>query len=400
MIGIGNNDDITLKLGTSTVSKAYWGTQQVYPNVTPPTPSGYETQYFTIEATSAGTLYFDDNTTPFEYSLNDGSTWNTSTTTNTYNLGNGEKILFRCTNPSINSEQGIGHFYASDGQFKVYGNIMSLLYGSNFIGQTTFPYADNSYVFSELMYSFTTLTDAENLVLPATTLATHCYYQMFESCTALETPPTVLPATTLAESCYSNMFHYCSSLTSAPALPATTLASSCYGNMFNGCTSLTTAPALPATTLASRCYQQMFKECTLLTSVPSVLPATTLALYCYNQMFYGCTSLTTAPALPATTLTGSCYSNMFNGCTALTTAPVLPATTLTGNGCYVLMFNGCSNLNYIKAMFITTPGTTYTNKWVSGVAQSGTFVKNSAAQWTTTGVNGVPNGWTVQTASE
>jgi hypothetical protein len=63
------------------------------------------------------------------------------------------------------------------------------------------------------------------------------------------------------------------------------------------------------------------------------------------------------------------------------------------------MFNGCSNLNYIKAMFTTEPSTTYTNNWVNGVSASGTFVKNSTAQWNVTGVNGVPSGWTVETAS-
>jgi hypothetical protein len=63
------------------------------------------------------------------------------------------------------------------------------------------------------------------------------------------------------------------------------------------------------------------------------------------------------------------------------------------------MFNGCTSLNYIKAMFTTTPSTTYTKSWVDGVSASGTFVKNSTAQWNVTGVNGVPSGWTVQTAS-
>ena len=64
------------------------------------------------------------------------------------------------------------------------------------------------------------------------------------------------------------------------------------------------------------------------------------------------------------------------------------------------MFNGCTSLNYIKAMFTTTPNTTYTNNWVGGVAANGTFVKNSAATWTTTGDHGIPTGWTVETASE
>lgn len=47
-------------------------------------------------------------------------------------------------------------------------------------------------------------------------------------------------------------------------LPATTLASSCYYYMFGDCTRLTQAPALPATTLASYCYTNMFRDCTKL----------------------------------------------------------------------------------------------------------------------------------------
>ena len=88
---------------------------------------------------------------------------------------------------------------------------------------------------------------------------------------------------------------------------------------------------------------------------------------------------------------------MFDSCTSLTTAPELPAITLASN-CYRYMFTSCSNLNYIKAMFTSYPSASYTNSWVSGVAASGTFVKNSAAQWNVSGVNGIPNGWTVETA--
>ena len=98
--------------------------------------------------------------------------------------------------------------------------------------------------------------------------------------------------------------------------------------------------------------------------------------------------------LPATTLKRECYYGMFQDCTGLSTAPELPATTLTDK-CYQRMFYGCSNLNYIKAMFTTTPGSSYTTDWVSGVASTGTFVKNAAATWNVTGVNGVPSGWTI-----
>ena len=117
--------------------------------------------------------------------------------------------------------------------------------------------------------------------LPATTLASNCYQEMFQGCTSLTTAPE-LPATTLASSCYSVMFHNCTSLTTAPKLPATTLASSCYYYMFGNCTSLTTAPELPATKLASWCYSYMFRDCTSLNYI-KCLATDISADYCtYN----------------------------------------------------------------------------------------------------------------------
>lgn len=146
-------------------------------------------------------------------------------------------------------------------------------------------------------------------------------------------------------------------------------------------------------------FHRLFYNATNLIEVSSgFLPATTLNTYCYNYMFYGCTGLISAPALPATTLQQYCYQYMFRGCSSLTTAPTLPATTLQ-RYCYQYMFQNCSKLNYIKAMFTTSPGTNYTRSWVQSVASSGTYVKNSRASYTTTGNNAIPSGWTVQTAS-
>ena len=155
---------------------------------------------------------------------------------------------------------------------------------------------------------------------------------------------------------------------------------------------------LPATMLAEACYSHIFCGCTNLVTAPK-LPATTLAYYCYNEMFRDCTSLTTAPELPATILAINCYSGMFYNCTSLITAPELPATSLV-SACYNSMFRNCTNLNYIKAMFITTPSISYTNTWVSGVASTGTFVKSPAAAWNVTGSSGVPTGWDVEAMAD
>ena len=429
-------------------------------------PLTWADTYLTTVAREDGTISFNilssmgtDKIESISYSTDNGSTWTTTNNQNdkednlviTVNVNTGGTILWKgtATQTGYFDEDDYSYFgssFSSSCEFDAKGNVMSLLYGDNFKGKVDLTGKDGAFAY---LFTNTNLVSAENLSLPATTLAQGCYQDMFNGCTSLTTAPE-LPATTLAGSCYSFMFSGCTALTTAPVLPATTLASSCYLGMFRGCTALTTAPVLPATTLASSCYLGMFRGCTALTTAP-VLPATTLAQGCYQDMFNGCTSLTTAPELPATTLAGSCYSFMFSGCTALTTAPVLPATTLAGscysfmfsgctalttapelpattladycyqtmfygctslttapelpaitlaNSCYESMFGNCTNLNYIKAMFTTTPNTNYnTYNWVSGVSSTGTFVKNSAATWNVTGNNGVPTGWTVNTAS-
>lgn len=184
--------------------------------------------------------------------------------------------------------------------------------------------------FCNLFNNCLQLTSAPDL--PATELASKCYYCMFKNCKSLTTAPAELPAKTLADECYESMFAFCSSLTSAPAkLPAEALAERCYYGMFCECSKLANAPDLPATTLADECYRDMFSGCTALTKAPE-LPAETLAAYCYYGMFCGCSKLTTAPALPATTLAPGCYQEMFSGCSALSSVTML-ATDVSADMC-------------------------------------------------------------------
>ncbi len=167
-------------------------------------------------------------------------------------------------------------------------------------------------------------------------------------------------------------------------------------SLFFDCITLKNAKnlILPATTLEYNCYYHMFDGCTSLTEAPQ-LPATTLASYCYSCMFLDCTSLTEAPQLPATTLASGCYEYMFYGCTSLTTAPQLPATTLA-NYCYYSMFTKCSKLRYIKMLATDIRADSCLDSWVNGVASTGTFVKNANMSSLPSGINGIPNGWTVE----
>ena len=171
--------------------------------------------------------------------------------------------------------------------------------------------------------------------------------------------------------------------------------------LFEQCVNLVSAEnlILPANTLVHGCYFGMFSNCTSLTTVPSnLLPATTVLKSCYRKMFLGCTSLTTAPELPSTSVATSCYDSMFQGCTSLTRAPELLKDNDLAMSCYYSMFKGCTSLNYIKCLATNITAYLCTNDWVSGVASTGTFVKNpDMASWTA-GTSGIPTGWTVQDA--
>ena len=321
----------------------------------------YSNDYFTLESLvdsntitlSIPSFINSEKLSSVSYST-DGTTWTTLAIDATnqsisVTLDAGEKVYLK----GLGIQYGVlgnGSSISAIGDFITYGNIMSLLYGDDFVLQTCFP-AGSTYTFSSLFYNSTKLVSAESLVLPATALVEYCYYDMFHGCTALNSAPE-LPATSLAEYCYRCMFSGCTSLSSVPDLPATTLENSCYSAMFTNCTLLSNAPELPATTLASACYSDMFNGCTSLSSVP-VLPATTMANACYSNMFYGCTSLSIAPELPATTLAAYCYNYMFAYCTSLSMAPELPATTLAGF-CYSYMFVGCTSLNNAPELPATT----------------------------------------------
>lgn len=155
--------------------------------------------------------------------------------------------------------------FSTDAFVYVSGIVESLLDGENEVLTL-----GKNYILGNLFYNQTALRSAKDLGFEAKSMANNAvsvYYRMFDSCTNLLYAPKVLPATTLASHCYQNMFRGCTSLVNAPELPATTLSSYCYQNMFRNCSSLVNAPELPATTLTKQCYQYMFYGCTSLKTV-------------------------------------------------------------------------------------------------------------------------------------
>ena len=292
-----------------------------------------------------------------------------------------------------------------------------------------------NYCYNSMFQGCTSLTTAPEL--PATTLASNCYQYMFNGCTSLTTAPE-LSATTLADYCYRGMFNDCTSLTAAPALPATVLNEGCFEEMFRGCTSLSTAPTIsrspgmqkncfknmfygctslttmpytgstfPWQSHAYGCYEGMFQNCTSLINTPSTIFGYNARDYCFKKMFYGCTSMTNPITLYANnlgSLSGVCES-MFEGCTSLASG-ITANSVKIGPDCYKKMFYGCTNMTYIKANFsATTEGvfnsnnaSAFTQNWVSGVSQNGTFMCANSTWYNNyafNGTNGIPNNWRI-----
>ena len=391
MNGLNFSDASDIRLGSSTITALYYGSTLLWP-----LKRDYSKEYLTIEAVDNNALvrFIAYSTSDMSVSKDiqyskDKSNWATVSFGNSsggnipgVGINKGEKLYLKGDNLTYSDySDDNNQFYdckieitGDNSNAKLYGNIMSLLYADNFANQTTLY---NRCTFRSLFSSSTALTDASNLVLPATTLTEKCYEAMFSDCSSLISIPK-LPATTLAPWCYSSMFQNCTSLIeSIQELPATTLTEECYSYMFNGCTSLRLTPDLPATTLAPSCYAYMFSD----------------------------TGITAGPELPATTLAEECYAFMFNNCASMWTAPDLPATTLA-RSCYWGMFKGCSLLTYIKCLGYTSGDNTgendkpmiyYTSEWVNGVSSTGTFIKNPNMAWPT-GISGIPDGWKIEDA--
>ena len=232
------------------------------------TENDYSMCYLTLAATSSGYIQFGTTSSTYKktiYYSKNGGNWTEYQSTIASSTGikvkSGDIVRIKGNNTTysngsiycyIGYESGNSITHAS---FRVYGNIMSLIYGDDFIDKNTLTENYTFNGFFSNMYNESEcdlITSIENLILPATTLTQGCYKLMFKNCKHITTLPE-LPSTTLAHSCYQSMFQGCTSLTTAPVLPATTLASYCYSYMFNCCTSLNYIKCLATNISATNC---------------------------------------------------------------------------------------------------------------------------------------------------
>lgn len=258
-------------VGSTQYSSIYYGSTLIWP--TGPQPHDYSLDYFTIESLQDGNeIKMQRNKTPnnpvLEYSLDNGQTW-TSITINgakTFAIINtGDTILFRGNNAKLATAWDTYNRFNATKQFKVYGNAMSLLNGNNFVSNSTFD--SGGYNLCGLFYGTTTLVDASNLILPATTLYTSCYNGMFRGCSNLVNGPKLLPALNVPADGYSSMFEGCVKLVEGPEIKATSISGAtalnrmfCMNRNSKVTAAMTKSPILRITNPQdyTNAYQQLF----------------------------------------------------------------------------------------------------------------------------------------------
>ena len=202
----------------------------------------YATQYLTFKFAGSGNFYWNsddalttDRTIQYMISTDNGRTWgewqNKTSSSSTSGalittVSATTVIRVKGSNPTYCTDYtGTDYHYnyfSSTAEYEVSGNIMSLIHGDSFAGQTalTSPGAF-CYLFSEHLTIGAgqrgKLVGADNLILPATTLTTSCYEGMFHNCSGLTVAPK-LPATEGATNCYKSMFEGCSNLLSVTCM--------------------------------------------------------------------------------------------------------------------------------------------------------------------------------------
>ena len=186
----------------------------------------------TFEITSPGYINWIDTNSDLviEYSKNGGEWTEINCTSTQIPVVSGDTVQFRGDNESYTVNDTACGFSNSTCGFKLKGNIMSLIMSEGFAERKDL-FAD--YAFYNLFSNNYGLTDASELLLPATGLTTGCYQGMFQVCDQLEKAPE-LPAGTLEPSCYNTLFYSCTALNYIKCLATDISAEGCTNDWVYG----------------------------------------------------------------------------------------------------------------------------------------------------------------------
>ena len=344
------------------------------------------------------------------------------------------------------------HFGEND-RVTVAGNVLSVVMNGDY---TVYENADKEMSLYKFFYECKEIVDAKDLCIPYKSLIGNDLQYMFYGCSRLEYGPSRFYFNEVKKRSLYQTFYGCSNLKSVGTFNITKIGEEgmfeCFKgciklievkklnleqtqnkgmqSCFEGCSSLVNVSMIVNGSIGNSSFANCFKDCSSLknrswinsnsyidnikinsSSVDwysfahcfegcssfdyfGLLPAEEGKYHCYDRMFYGCSSLKEISGIGLTSLDEYSCSEMFRECSSLVKAPELLSHSLR-NHCYDRMFYGCSSLNYIKALFLTTPKSGLTTEWVYGVADEGTFVQDSDAVWFEESVNAIPVGWTV-----
>lgn len=188
----------------------------------------YLRQYLTFEALEAGTfslyLYKGCSDMAVSYSVNDGiwvdttHIYNSSTNTiTTPSLNVGDKVIWKC----VSSDGSFGNAYqktalfSSTGTCNIYGNILSLIYGDNFIGKDSI--ADGFQTFRQIFQTGLKCVSSENLIIPISVIKQYVCTSMFQNNTVVQKGPVFISEDIQANALYT-CFDGCTSLSSMTIL--------------------------------------------------------------------------------------------------------------------------------------------------------------------------------------
>lgn len=168
------------------------------------------------------------NVVDLQYSKNGGS-WTSYTIKDVIELASGDTIAFSGNNNVFSKTINDVYTFKLSGTFEAEGNVQSLMNFSN---------STSNYCYVKLFNGCSRLTKADNLLIPASTLAPSCYIAMFQGCSNMVYGPKELPALTVPDWCYQSMFTTCSNLISAPKIRATSISQFGFFYMFWNCSNL------------------------------------------------------------------------------------------------------------------------------------------------------------------
>ena len=175
-----------------------------------------------------------DSGVTFEFSIDDGDTWYTAneSLSNAMSIV-GDRIMLRASASTLTYDSIRLYVYKNGGydMFKVYGNPLSLIYGSDF-NQS---HANETIVLRRLFRQNTLLRSAEGLAIPYHTGATYNLREMFQRDYYMRYSPESIPD---CDTNAAQMFYNCSALTTAPVVNIYNYANSDFSQMFYHCSAL------------------------------------------------------------------------------------------------------------------------------------------------------------------